>query len=106
MQHQVIVSFGKNQQFEYRFSLGTLDSKSAEAARHWFDREFQSLGCEVNSPTGKILMIDRILSVAKYAGEKQFEQQQQWADEFARYTAALLGRDLIRVDVPSYVIGY
>jgi len=60
----------------------------------------------VNSPTGKVLVLDRILSVAKYAGEQRFKQQQQWADEFARYTAAMLGRDLIRVDVATYAIGY
>lgn len=106
MQHQVIVSFGKNQQFEYRFALGAPDASATEAARQWFDREFKALGCEVNSPTGKVLVLDRILSVAKYAGEQRFKQQQQWADEFARYTAAMLGRDLIRVDVATYAIGY
>lgn len=106
MQHHVIVSFGKNQEFDFKFAIGGLDGVSPEAARQWFDREFQALGCEVASPTGKVLMIDRILSVAKYAGEQQFALQQQWANQFARYTAAVLGRDLIRVDVPAYAIGY
>lgn len=106
MQHHVIVSFGKNQQFDYRFALDSVDGSALEAARQWFDHQFQNLGCEVQSPTGKVLMLDRILSVAKYAGEQQFAQQQQWADQFARYTAAMLGRDLIRVDVSTYAIGY
>ena len=56
--------------------------------------------------TGKILAVDRILSVARYAGEERFRDQQPWAEQFARYTAALLGRDLIRVDVENYSIGY
>jgi len=60
----------------------------------------------VASPTGKILAVDRILSVAKYAGEGRFRDQPAWADKFARNTASLLGRDLIRVDVENYSIGY
>ena len=106
MQHRVIVSFGKDLQFDYHLGTSPMDQSAAEAARHWFDDQFKALGCQVDSPTGKVLMIDRILSVAKYAGEAQFKAQQQWAEQFARYTAAALGRDLIRVDVSSYAIGY
>ena len=58
------------------------------------------------TPTGKILAVDRILSVAKYAGEGRFREQPAWAETFARNTAALLGRDLIRVDAENYSIGY
>ena len=102
MQHHIIVSFGKDAEYEYRLSApGT-----AEEARQWFDREFVKLECDVATPTGKILAVDRILSVAKYAGENRFRDQRTWADQFARNTAALLGRELIRVDVEHYSIGY
>lgn len=102
MQHQVIVSFGKEKEFEYKFPFGA----SAEEARKWFDHEFEALECDVATPTGKILAVDRILSVAKYAGEHRFLNQIVWADQFARYTAAILGRELVRVDVEHYCIGY
>lgn len=102
MQHHVIVSFGKDAEFEYKIAGGT----PADTARQWFDHEFTVLECDVATPTGKILAVDRILSVAKYAGEARFRDQQVWAEQFAKNTAAILGRDLIRVDVGHYSIGY
>lgn len=105
-QHHVIVSFGKDKEFEYKFSAGELAGKNADEARQWFGREFEALECDVATPTGKILVVDRILSVAKYAGEQRFRDQRNWAEQFARYAAVLLARDLIRVDVANYAIGY
>jgi hypothetical protein len=102
MQHHVIVSFGRDNEFEFKMAGGA----SVEDARKWFDHEFNVLGCTVLTPTGKILAVDRILSVAKYAGAARFRAQQTWAEQFAKFTAALLGRDLIRVDVEHYRIGY
>ncbi len=101
-QHHVIVSFGKDCEYDFKFAGGG----AADEARQWFDREFDTLGCDVSTPTGKILAVDRILSVAKYAGEERFRDQHTWAEQFAKNTAAVLGRDLIRVDVEHYSIGY
>ena len=102
MQHHVIVSFAKEKIFEFKFVGGN----PADEARKWFDHEFTVLECDVATPTGKILAVDRILSVAKYAGENRFQAQQTWAEQFAKNTAALLGRELIRIDVEHYSIGY
>jgi len=102
MQHHVIVSFGKDNEFEFKLSGGS----PADEARVWFTHEFEKLECDVATPTGKILAVDRILSVAKYAGESRFRDQHTWAEQFAKYTAAILGRELIRVDVEHYSIGY
>lgn len=102
MQHHVIVSFGKDREYDFKLAGGG----AADEARQWFDREFDTLECDVATPTGKILAVDRILSVAKYAGEERFRNQRTWAEQFAKNTAAVLGRDLIRVDVEHYSIGY
>lgn len=102
MQHHVIVSFGRDKEFDFKVMGGT----PADEARQWFGHEFDVLGCDVTTPTGKILAVDRVLSVAKYAGENRFRDQQTWAEQFAKNTASLLGRDLIRVDVEHYCIGY
>ena len=102
MQHHVIVSFGRDSEFEFKMAGGA----PVDGARKWFDHEFNLLGCSVVTPTGKILAVDRILNVAKYAGAERFQEQRTWAEQFARYTAALLGRELIRVDVEHYRIGY
>lgn len=102
MQQLVIVSFGKDNQYDFKVN----GAAAADDARKWFDHEFTVLECDVATPTGKILAVDRILSVAKYAGEGRFRDRGTWAEQFARYTAAILGRDLIRVDVEHYSIGY
>lgn len=102
MQHHVIVDFGKEVGFEFKLSI----AGAADEARQWFDREFVALECDVATPTGKVLAVDRILSVAKYAGAQKFRSDPAWAESFAKNAAAILGRDLIRVDVEHYVIGY
>src|SRR5574343_349869 len=101
MLHHVIVSFNKDTEFEFKLAGGA----PADEARQWFDREFTALECDVATPTGKILAVDRILSVAKYAGEGRFAAG-AWGELFARNAAGLLGRELIRVDVEQYSIGY
>lgn len=106
MQHHVIVSFGKDRQYEFKLGAGDIGATTVDEARRWFDREFSALDCEVATPTGKVLIIDRILSVAKYAGEERFREQQNWAEQFARYAALILARDLVRIDVANYAIGY
>ena len=105
-QHQVTVSFGQGVDFEFRLPSGDVARHSMDDARQWFDREFIALECDVASPIGKVLSADRVLSVAKYSGVRRFRDEKAWAEEFARNTAALLGRDFVRVDVPNYSVGY
>jgi hypothetical protein len=106
MSRRVIVSFGPATEFEFKISAADVAQQTAEAARQWFDREFVALECDVPSPIGKILLADRVLSVAKYAGAQRFREQPAWAEQFAKNAATMLGRDLIRVDVPNYTVGY
>ena len=105
MQHLVLVIFDRNTEYEYRFSLNDLSPNLSEEARAWFEKEFVALECDVATPTGKILTVDRILSVAKYAGATRFADDSAWVSLFTKYAALLLGRELIRVDVEHYTIG-
>ncbi|MBS1135569.1 MAG: hypothetical protein H6R02_2710 [Burkholderiaceae bacterium] len=105
-QHQVTVSFGKGDDFEFRISSDDVAKQSMDEARQWFDREFIALECDVASPIGKVLSADRVLSVAKYSGARRFRDEHAWAEEFARNTASLLGREYVRVDIPNYSVGY
>lgn len=106
MHQHVIVSFGEGHEFEFKVDRHAAAAPAAGAARQWFDREFVALEADVPSPIGKILTADRVLAVAKYAGERRFKDQPQWAEEYARNAAALLDRDFVRVDVVNYVVGY
>ena len=106
MQTHLIVSFGKDREYEFKMSAADLAKGSAEEARRWFDREYADLECEPSNPMGKVLIIDKILNVARYRGEHRFSTGEDWADRFARNAALALGRDAIRVDVGAFTIGY
>ena len=106
MLHHVKVSFAKGRDYEFQFGDADLVGLTAEQSRRWIDNEYTTLECEVVSPMGKVLIIDKILSVAKYGGEQRFVDGKQWAREFCRCAAVALGRDTIRIDVAEFVIGY
>ena len=106
MSRRVIVSFGQDTEFEYTIPVADLAAVSAESARQWFDREFVALECDVPSPIGKVLIADRVLSVAKYAGVHRFHDELEWARQYATNAAVMLGRDLVKVDVPNYTVGF
>lgn len=105
-QHQVVVTFGNEVDFEFRISSEDVAKRTTDEARQWFDREFVALECDIASPIGKVLSADRVLSVAKYSGVRRFREEHAWAEDFARNTAALLGRDFVKVDVPNYSVGF
>ena len=106
MLHHVKVSFGKGRDYEFQFSDSDLSGLTAEQARRWIDNEYTTLECESSSPMGKVLIIDKILSVAKYGSEQRFIDGKEWATNFCRSAALALGRDTVRIDVAEFVIGY
>ena len=106
MHQNVIVSFGKDKVYDYKLTPDELAGYTGEQARRWFDRQFQELECDVPSPMGKVLVVDRILSVAKDAGERRFREHAEWGQQFARHAAVMLGREVIRVDADKYSIEY
>ena len=106
MLYHVTVSFGKDKEYPFKFSQSDLAESSPEEARRWFDKEFADLKCEPSSRMGKVLIIDKILNIARCGGEQRFIDGKMWATQFARYTALALGRDTILVDVEAFTIGY
>ena len=106
MLYHVTVLFGKDKEYQFEFSETELMESSPEEARRWLDKEYSELKCEPTTPMGKVLIIDKILDIARCGGEQRFIDGKRWATQFARYTALSLGRDMIRVDVDGYRIGY
>lgn len=106
MAYHIIVSFAKDREYEFKSQGGEVSVTTQEDARKWLEKEFNDLQCEILSPTGKILIIDKLLAVAQKAGEERFAQRSEWAAQFARNVALTLGRDLVRVDVEHMRLGY
>jgi len=105
MHRHVIVTFGGDSQFDFRLTGDDVAEVTREQARQWFDRQFEELECDIPAPMGKVLLVDRILSVARYAGEPRFRDS-VWAAQFARNAAAMTGREVLRVDVEKNAISY
>ena len=69
------------------------------------DEQFTALECEPLRPSGKVLLADKVLVVAR-AGQRQLQGDAVWRETFGRAAAAVLQRPLIRVDVPGMAISF
>lgn len=106
MRQRVIVSFGNDNDLELSFPSAELEGRSTSDAHRWFAREFEALDCPVTNPVGKVLLVDLMISVARYSGEGRFRDHPDFAAEYAKNAAVLLQRDFVRVDLPNSTIGY
>ncbi|MDT6960262.1 hypothetical protein QTN24_02025 [Cupriavidus sp. SZY C1] len=106
MAHTLTVVFGSGKEFEFTLADNDLAALTDDAAWRWFDREYAELDCQASSPVGKVLVIDKILNVAKFSGENRFVADAAWAQDFARHAGKLLDRDKVRIDVGNAAIGF
>jgi hypothetical protein len=106
MARTLTVMFGSGKEFEFTISQSELAAIGEDAAWGWFDHEYKELDCQASSPVGKVLVIDKILNVAKFSGEARFTNDTAWAQDYARHAARLLDRDKVRVDVGNAAIGF
>ena len=90
---------------EFRFELDGVEPMSNEDARRWLDNEFTRMECEPLRASGKVLMADKVLTVAAAAGAPMLGDR-AWMADFARATSAALARPVVRVDVQSMTINY
>ena len=97
----VCVVFDHNQEYELIAHAG----QSREEANLWLDKQWEALECEPYNPMGKVLVLDKILSIAKYGGEKRFAAGGEWAESYARAVIAVLERPVVRVDVADRKVG-
>lgn len=105
MSYTVTVSFGTEREYEFHIVGDQVPGISHDEARAWLHGQFEALECEPRNPVGKLLLLDVILDVAKYTGEKHFKEKDAWADAFVRRVAAALDRPVILVDVENLKVG-
>jgi hypothetical protein len=97
----VVVVFDRSRDYELIAHAGA----SREEANRWLDAQWEALECEPTNPMGKVLVLDRILGIAQYAGEKRFATPGEWAKQYADAVATVLERPVVRVDVANRVVG-
>ncbi|ETH87317.1 hypothetical protein L560_4024 [Bordetella pertussis STO1-CHOC-0018] len=80
--------------------------QAAAAARDWFDSAWEMLGCEPLRPSGKVLLLDKILGVADALGYDTLSGDAKESREFAEQAALALGKARIVVDLPGLMVGH
>lgn len=100
---EVIVRLNAEQQ--YRMDVDRLPPMGNDEARRWLDDQFTSLDCEPLRPSGKVLLADKVLVVARAAGSRLLADQ-AWFSTYARATNTVLGRPVIKVDVQGMAVSY
>lgn len=104
MPYNVIVSFSRDRQYEFKFLDNDTDLLTAARAQEWLDHEWEDLDCVPTNPVGKVLRLDKVLLVARYAGERRFAEAGEWAQRYARAVVSVLNRDTVLVDVGEHVV--
>ena len=103
MHSVVTVSLGQSQ--EFRFELDGVAPMAHEEARLWLDGEFTALECEPLRASGKVLLADKVLVVARDAGVSRLGDR-EWLGQFARAVTAALSRPVVRIDLQGMTIAY
>ena len=105
MSYAVTVSFDRKREYEIMLHDGEIQGLGKEQARAWLAQEFEDLECVPSNPTGKILLLDMVLNVARYGGEDRFEEAGEWARRYAIAVAVVLERPVVRVDIGNFAVG-
>jgi len=103
MHSEVTVTLAPGQ--EFHADLRAAEPLGHEAARRWLDDQFIALDCEPLRPSGKVLLADKLLTVAHAAGTRLLGDP-EWLHVYARAATGVTGRPVVRVDVPGMTVGY
>ncbi|MDN5502268.1 MAG: hypothetical protein L0H10_00390 [Comamonas sp.] len=105
MRSEVIVVLDGDR--EYRVDTQSLSPISSDEGRRWLDQQFVSLECEPLRATGKVLLADKLVVVAREARNRpELFDNEDWRNSYAQAAHAVLSKPLIRVDVPAMSISY
>ena len=95
----------QDERTEWRFDLDHAPPMGNAQARAWLDEQFTQLGGEPLRPTGKLLLADKVLVVAREAGASRLDDD-QWGQNFARAASAALAKQVVRIDLGAMTVSY
>lgn len=99
------VSVTLDLQQEFRCDLEGAEPMASDVARRWLDDEFTRLECEPLRASGKVLLADKVLTVAREAGPKLLADP-KWMKDFARAAKGALAKPVVRIDLQTMAISY
>jgi hypothetical protein len=105
MSSQVLVDFGGGKQYQFHLTSNDVAAVSPNDAQGWLDEQWIALGCEPVRPSSKVLLLDKVLGVAREGGDQHFATNDAWAQSFIRNVARLVARPVVVVDVAGNRVG-
>lgn len=105
MRGTVVVAFARGREYDLRITAGDKPLPTEQEGELWLSQQFEEFGCTPRSMVGKVLAFDKVLEVARAAGEKHFAGDIAWAERYARAVLATLKREVVRVDVGDNTVG-
>ena len=103
MHSEVTVTLAPQQ--EFHVDLRGEEPLGHEAARQWLDEQFVAFDCAPLRPSGKVLLADKLLTVAHAAGVARLADP-EWLRAYGRAATGVTARPVVRVDVPAMTVGY
>lgn len=103
MRNEVRVLLEDGQEFFHDFD--SADAMSNEDGRRWLDQEFLRMDCEPLRASGKVLIVDKVVVVAKAAGA-QLLGDAQWLAQFARASVGAVGRPTVVVNTKAMTASF
>lgn len=101
MQGHVSIIFSSTERQDYEFFVHDNSDTAQEDARSWFGDKWVELECEPIRQSGKVLLLDRILSVVDALGRHWFEDHPKEAQELVEKAVLALDSPVVIIDLPG-----
>ncbi|MEG0922827.1 MAG: hypothetical protein RSD57_07600 [Comamonas sp.] len=103
MRNEIRVRLDDDQEFVHDFDSS--EAMSNEDGRRWLDQEFIRMECEALRASGKVLIVDKVVSVAKGAGA-QLLGDAEWLDQYAKASIGAVGRPTVVVNTKAMTVTF
>lgn len=101
----VTLVFGPEQVLELPVDVDT-SASATQDAREWFEDSWIRLECEPTRASGKVLLLDKILSVTEALGYPLLSQSDDYAYDLATHIALALKKPNVTVDLTDQTVGF
>jgi hypothetical protein len=106
MSCRVTVVLADGERLEFDVPARDMATCDSHMAHEWLAREFETAGCVTANPMGKLLLADKVLSLAKTVPVAAFAEPTPWLRDYFKAVACAIGRPVVTVDLANNSLGY
>ena len=106
MSCRITVVLADGERLEFDVPAREMAACDSRAAHEWLAREFEAAGCVPANPVGKLLLADKVLSLATTIPAASFASPTPWLRDYFRAVACVIGRPVVTIDLAAHSLGY